>query len=328
MKRSNSARFFSRVVLHMSKGLALVAFWPIVCFWNQFWHKGCYLTSYGNNRIKKRKLFNESTIVASRAQISEVCSEATFQPLLQLYLLMPTLFCFNYSKLLETNLSDFSKEVPKLQFWSVITSCLALAWSFNSYQATTMNGALDFSSNLTGRLVLLASCVCQISSRLVIFVIFAYTWGEGNLWPMMTSTVLHMLAMAFIHWRTMYMPPNWTGRRVFYECIINGIGNLYLHNDIIAHKCEDRMYHNKLGARDTKLLLVNGIIFVENIIIVLIAFFHPSQIGIPTGLLVSAIGVHTAGLLLMLIYYQQLHIWSSLIPFIVVDVYLDRQSSM
>lgn len=304
-----------RVLLHVSKGLALVAFWPIVCFWYQFWHKGRYLTSYGKNRIERRKLFNESTIVASRAQISEVCSEATFQPLLQLYLLMPTLVCFNYSKLLETNLSNFSMEVPKLQLWSVITSCLALAWSFNSYQATTMNGALDFSSNLTGRLVLLASCICQISSRLVIFVMFAFTWGEGNLWPMMAATVLHMLAMAFIHWKTRYCPPNWTRQRVFYQCIINGISNLYLHNDIVARKGEDRMYNQKLGVRDTKLLLVNGIIFIENILIVLVAFFHPSQIGIPTVLLFSVIGVHTSGLLLMLIYYQQLHIWSSIIPF-------------
>ena len=299
----------------MLKGIALVAFWPIVCFFNQFWSKGRYLTSYGKTRIERRKLFNESTIVASRAQISEVCSEATFEPLLQLYLLMPTLTCFNYSKLLETNLSDFSKEVPKLQFWSVITSCLTLAWSFNSYKATTMNGALDFSSNLTGRLVLLASCVCQISSRLVILVIFAYTWGEGNLWPMMTSALLHMLAMAFIHWRTMYRPPEWTRQHVFYQCIINGISNLYLHNNIVAQKCEDRMYHQKLGARDTKLFLVNGIIFFENIIVVLVALFHPSQIGIPTGLLAAVLLVHTTGLILMLVYYQNFHIWSSLIPF-------------
>ena len=315
LKRGKPARFFTRVLLHVLKGLALVAFWPIVCFCNLFWNKGCYLTSYGKNRIERRKLFNESTIVASRAQISEVCSEATFEPLLQLYLLMPTLTCFNYSKLLETNLSDFSKEVPKLQFWSVMTSCLALAWSFNSYQATTMNGALDFSSNITGRLVHLASCVCQISSRLVILVIFAYTWGEGNLWPMMMFAIIHMLAMAFIHWRTMYRPPNWTRRSVFYQCIINGISNLYLHNDIVARKCEDRMFNQNLGTRDTKLFLVNGIIFVENIIVVLIALFHPSEIGIPTGLLVSVIVVHTLGLILMLVYYQHFHIWSSLIPF-------------
>ena len=304
-----------RVLLHLGKGIFLVAFWPIVCFCKHFYHKGLYMTSYGKNRIEQRKPFNASTIVASRAQISEVCSEATFQPLLQLYLLMPTLVCFDYSKLLETNLSDFSKEVPKLQFWSVVTSCLALAWSFNSYQATTKNGALDFAANLPGRLVLLASCVCQISSRLVVFVIFAFTWGEGNLWPMMAATLLHMLAMAVVHWRTKYTPPRWTRRRVFYQCIINGISNLYLHNDIVARKDEDRMHNEKSGARDTKLLLVNGVILTENIIVVLVAFFHPGRIGIPTNLLVTVIGVHSVGLLLMLVYYQQLHIWSSLIPF-------------
>ena len=124
-----------------------------------------------------------------------------------------------------------------------------------------------------------------------------------------------MLVMAFIHWKTMYRSSNWTRHGVFYQCIINGISNLYLHNDIVARKCEDRMYNQKLGARDTKLLLVNGIIVFENIIVVLIALFHPSQLGIPTGLLVSVIGVHMAGLILMLVYYQHFHIWSSLIPF-------------
>ena len=200
-KRGTPSKFVKLAFLHLLKGVALVAFWPVYCCCKQFWHKGLYLTSYGKKRIERKETYNESTILASRAQISEVCSEATFQPLLQLYLLMPTLACFNYSELLETNLTDFSKELPKLQFLSVITSCLALAWSFNSYQATTVNGALDFSSNLPGRLVLLASCVCQISSRLVIFVIFAFTWGEGNLWPMMASTVLHMLVMAIMFFR-------------------------------------------------------------------------------------------------------------------------------
>ena len=127
---------------------------------------------------------------------------------------------------------------------------------------------------------------------------------------MMAATVLHMLAMAVVHWRTKYTPPRWPRRRVFYQCIINGISNLYLHNDIVAVKGDD----TKSGVRDTKLLIVNVVIVIENIVIVTIAFFHPDNIGLPPGLLGAVIGVHTAGLLLLVLYYQQLHIWSSLIP--------------
>ena len=135
-----------------------VAFWPLICHAKKFYHEGHYLTSSGEARIKERKKFEASTIVSSRAQISEVCSEASFQPLLQLYLLLPLLMTYDYSTLLNKSVSDFADEVPELQFWSIVTSCLALAWSFSSYQSTKMNGALDFDSNLAGRLVLLLLC--------------------------------------------------------------------------------------------------------------------------------------------------------------------------
>ena len=78
--------------------------------------------------------------------------------------------CFDYANLGNEKLADFIGEVPDYQIWSITSSCLALAWSFNTYQATRMNGALDFTKNPAGRITLLLSCICQISSRLVILV--------------------------------------------------------------------------------------------------------------------------------------------------------------
>ena len=74
-----------------------VIFWPLISHAKKFYREGRYLTSYGKDRIKERKRFEESTIVSSRAKISKVCSSSTFQPLLQLYLLMPRWMYFDYS---------------------------------------------------------------------------------------------------------------------------------------------------------------------------------------------------------------------------------------
>ena len=254
-----------------------------------------------------------------------MCSEATFQPLLQLYLLLPGLMCFDYANLGNEKLADFIGEVPDYQIWSITSSCLALAWSFNTYQATRMNGALDFTKNPAGRITLLLSCICQISSRLVILVTFAYICGPGNFWPMILGIVLHMLLMAMIH----YFTRNDTkaneelfGKKlqVFYQCLINGISNLYLHNNIIPLESSSDKKEKK-GAngpsdqeakteekdevpRDWKQIIVDGIIFTENVIIVAVAYLK-SHLGFPAVFLVAVILTHTTGLLLKVSSYEQ-----------------------
>ena len=124
--------YLKTMIWNVVTAVLYVAFWPIISHAKKFYHEGRYLTSYGKDRIEERKRFEESTIVSSRAQISEVCSEATFQPLLQLYLLLPQIMFFEYSKFSDMSVDDFANNVPELQLWSILTSCLALAWSFST----------------------------------------------------------------------------------------------------------------------------------------------------------------------------------------------------
>merc|ERR550517_1496946 len=79
---------------------------------------------------------------------------------------------------------------------------MSLSWSYNAYQTSKKTGALDFDSNIWGRLVLLASCVCLITSRLFVFVFLAYCFGDGQFYPMVVIVVFHMLLMAAFHWYT------------------------------------------------------------------------------------------------------------------------------
>ena len=68
-----------------------IVLWPVVMHWRMFISEAKYLTSQGEERVKARIKRDDATIVSSRSQMIEVCSESSFQPLLQLYLFLPTL---------------------------------------------------------------------------------------------------------------------------------------------------------------------------------------------------------------------------------------------
>ena len=257
-------------------------------------------------------------IVSCRAQISEVCSEATFQPILQLYLLLPTIICIDFTTYKSMTLDDFFDDLHNIQLYSIITSCLALAWSFNSYQARSKNGALDFDANLLGRLVLFSSCLCQISSRLFLFVLFALCCGAGNFWPIVLAIVIHMLLMAVIHKYTRAKirtnnKLSFEKGQVFYQCLINGISNLYLYNNIVALKTKDEKKEEEAQDNQVsgKQFITTAVIVLENSAITAIVL--TTLEGLPAWVPLVLMSVHAFGLLLTMVYYQHLHIWSSLI---------------
>ena len=270
----------------------------------------------------------------------EICSESSFQPLLQLYLLLPNLMCFNYSNLLEEDLSSFLSNVPKLQFWAIFTSCLSLSWSVNVYQALKKRGALDFRVNLFGRILLLVYCICQVTSRLFAFVLFAYSFGDGNFYPLIVLVTCHILIMAIIHWITtdnfdmkktdhLFLTDKTLlyGLQAFYQSLLNGISNIYIYNNILLHSRRenqtlvkihtiDNSQHNILRdqhivvlfLKKWKQLVVDLIFSFEHLIIITCSSVLID--GLPTGLLASVAGLYFLGLAFKVIYYKNFHIWS------------------
>ena len=337
-------------MLALGKAVVLIIFWPIWSHFRKFLCEGRYLTSHGKARVEQRKKFIRRTIVSSRAQIVEICSEATFQPLLQLYLLLPKLMCFNqYHNLLEEDLSGLLSNVPKLQFWAIFTSCLSLAWSFNTYQASKKTGALDFESNLWGRLVLLGSCICLITSRLFVFVLLAYSFGDGHFYPMVSIVIAHMIVMSIVHYMTTpsdeYNIETSTlilrGKRlrfflqVGYQCLLNGISNIYLYNHILPlpekedtrkrtetgpdsppqnvkknkdeTECEDETLAGSL-IHDKKQVAIDMIFTLVSLIVVIISSFRVEGIPIQVYAMIAILQI--VGVLLKVVYYKTLHIWS------------------
>ena len=313
------------MLLSLAKGAGLVLVWPIWTHGKKFWCEGRYLTSHGQDRVTQRKKFIRNNIISSRAQIVEICTEATFQPLLQLYLLLPKLLCFNYHELLDQDISSFFSDVPRLQFWAIVTSCISLSWSFNAYQTSKKTGALDFEANLSGRLILLTSCVCQITSRLFVFVLLAYSFGDGHFYPMVIVVVCHMLFMTLLY---KFKTTNFNKRtdfaclknealqdclQEFYQCLLNGISNIYLFNEILPLPCEAKPQtreEKEAQRKRSKLrqVAVDVILAVESFVIIIVASVQVD--GIPSYLIVMVVVLHASGLILKVVYYKSFHIWS------------------
>ena len=181
---------------------------------------------------------NEDIAVSSRAIIIEVAIESSFQPLLQLYLLLPGIikqFMCYHKAIHSTNMIDslsiseifnftFTGQTSEIQFLSILTSVISLSWSFTYYQSMKKKGALDFGSNIIGRILMLSANLLQISSRLLIIVIYAYLYGPGQFWPMMTSVLGHILVMTSLNYMLsydwlMHNFPNRQYRKIFYHCL-------------------------------------------------------------------------------------------------------------
>ena len=321
------------MISSLAKGISLILLWPIWTRYLKFVDEGKFQTSHSAEKDQLRQKLNKTNIFSSRARMIEICSESSFQPLLQFYLLLPSMMCFNYSSLLDQDVSDFLSSVPELQFWAIVTSCLSLSWSVNVYQALKKRGALDFGANLIGRILLLAYCICQVTSRLVALVLFAYSFSDGNFYPMIVLVVCHIILMAIIHQmttdttqrkETLLLVKNANALRVFevfYECLLNGISNIYIYNNILLHAGNDfdqptnQTVEREDSCHPTLDFVIKWKQFIVDLIfgLEMLAIMICSSLlieGIPATLLYLVSGIYILGLALKVIYYKKFHIWS------------------
>jgi hypothetical protein len=175
----------------------------------------------------------QSEVASSRAQVIEVAIESTFQPLLQLYLLLPVLV--TGMQTLGTDFLEFDlKMMKRIQFYSVVTSIISLAWSFAFYKASIKREALDFCINFFGRTVMIISNLFMITSRLIALVTFAYCFGPGQFLPLMAGLLYHVVLFSVLHYATSPFPKkreiSW---KIVNHCLLNGLANIYSHHIII-----------------------------------------------------------------------------------------------
>ena len=106
---------------------------------------------------------------------------------------------------------------------------------FKSYRRKESSKRLKRSNALIFRSVLFLSVLFQIIGRLFILVLFAYSFGPGNYYPLLIFIAAHILLMSALHFvfsdaKKYWQKGGFLNLSFFHYLIGNGLANIYIHN--------------------------------------------------------------------------------------------------
>ncbi len=131
-----------RIVFEFFYHLLLIFLWPVYGMASTFIAKCKYVTEVGAQKANRHQQLEELQFVGLRAHMIEVSIESSFQPLLQMYLLLP---CLYYQ--LTCPKKDFLHwDTADLQKFSVLTSVASLAWSFTRHEHIKLKGGMTIAA--------------------------------------------------------------------------------------------------------------------------------------------------------------------------------------
>ncbi|TRY71041.1 hypothetical protein TCAL_15010 [Tigriopus californicus] len=222
--------------------------WPIVTAVRKFFFrfklewaaKGCDIQTY---RTKERT----ATAASSRAQIIEACTEASFQPMLQFYLIFQDIAPLSWSGPI---LSELQKIIAthSLPLFAGILSVITLAGAYT----TRYRENKEFAITLGASAFFFFSLLFQISSRMVCFQMFAFALGPGNFWWAIIASCVHVCIMTSLHLIFSNSMAQWSQRPrdhrsgsfyrsllairqcflVIHNAFLNGLANIYVYNNL------------------------------------------------------------------------------------------------
>jgi len=334
----NLIKCYLKLIFHTITFFCCVMLWPFAVLFIKYYNDGKYYLAKGPKRVTREKKLETSEVLYSTARVMEVSLESSFQPTVQLYLLLPSLIDNMTKDKIEIRLIQvcMEGELPIFQAdqtISIITSILSLSWCFTSYHATLKRGALDKDlAALFYRVVLFLSVLFQIIGRLFILVFFAYSFGPGRYHPLLFFVAFHILLMSALHFvfsdaKRYWVKGGFLNISFFHYLLGNGLANIYIHNwirmDPLLVPWEKPLQHVSTLVRQ---FLIDFIIITENCVLLGIALnsniteLKENQAVFTVVLL----GFHLVGLILKCVYYRYLHMWAWLImDYVVKEVHED-----
>ena len=307
----------------------IAAFWPIRMKILEAWLYFKYQTTTEPTESLKWK--QESTNVSRDAgliMLAEVCLEATFSSVLNWYLILPGIIEGFAS--LETVKDIQNHPIGKISF---LSSIITLSWSYTAYNADKKAGVLSITANPVGRLTIFLSNLLLIFARMNCLVWFAFSFGPGEIKQLYICLILHVILMAAIHFIHLWK----TGRinkirqwqdlismkskliRICFVCLINGLANIFIVNLVYVSFNKEKLLEKKFKESFKRQTIGDSIFLLENI--TCIAFGVVSATVAPLNdtkvrniLILIIVACHFLGLMLKIIYYKYLHMWSELTP--------------
>ena len=286
--------------------------WPLISIGMKCYHCVRYETSQGQLRIKYEDKVRASSQAEGRSLLLEACIEATFQPILQWYLILPSIL-MNYTNYLKGG--EMPKcDISKLSYFSLASSMISLAWSFTAYKATYKRGALDPDVAPISRAVLFISDLLLILPRINCIVLFMYYFGPGQFYPGIIFLVIHFLCMIILHncfSNDLKYFKEGKYLKYFHVCFLNGFGNMLSNNGEVAMT---NLKHNTKGKTLVRHLTYDIVLLMENLVLGVHGYHLTVQQQSAKDLtLILSLISYLLGIILKMFYYKKLHVWSDLI---------------
>ena len=290
-----------------------IIIWPLIAIFRRFYYRLQHERSKGGERIAMEKELRETSHACARSRLLEASIEATFQPLLQWYLLYPKVV-----HIILTESSTFGHLTDNLlPHLSIVSSIFSLARAFSFYKADNKNGALDSTVAPVSMAILLASDLLFILSRITLIVMFAYSFGPGEFYPGIAFLMGHLIVIILLHNCLTDAFTNLTKGnylRYFHGCFLNGLANILCNNGEVILDTEKKIMKGKTFIRHST---YDVIFLVENCILAYFGYnlaLECKEEEKARNLTITASLVsHLIGLLLKIIYYKKFHLWSDLI---------------
>ena len=218
----------------------MVVLWQPITAFIKFYRDGKYETSSEKDKVKQLKERRRLDVAASRADFIETSIEATFEPLVQGYIIFPSIIQLTTAIYDSIEMKDGHLNIglkintlELVQLWSIISSILSLAWTYSDLTSTKKHLQLDICVSPVSRILMCIWMILQITARLLAFMLFAVYWGPGCLYPLMIFAAVHTVLAGILHMvfsEDMAFLRQGKYLKFFQNVILNSFATLYFHN--------------------------------------------------------------------------------------------------
>jgi hypothetical protein len=184
-----------------------VVLWQPITALIKFYRDGVYETSSGKDKVKELRKRRFLDVAASRADLIETSIEATFEPLVQGYIIFPSII--NITKRLmksvtvqlngDLNITFQLSSLEQTQLFSIVTSILSLAWCYSDYTSVKKHLQLDITVSPFLRILMCIWMILLLVARLLAFMLFSVYWGPGEIKGLMVFAAVHVILASVIH---------------------------------------------------------------------------------------------------------------------------------
>ena len=209
----------------------------------KFYRDGKYETSSGKEKVKELRKRRYLDVAASRADLIETSIEATFEPLVQGYIIFPSIINItnrlkNFYEFDQTDgkltINQFEmSSLEQVQLFSIGTSILGLVWTYSDLTSVKKHLQLDIFVSPVSRILMCIWMSLQVTARLLAFMLFAVYWGPGNIFSLMIFAAVHTVLALVIHLifsEDIAFLKKGRYLKFFHNVILNSFSSMFFHN--------------------------------------------------------------------------------------------------